>query len=194
MKLLLACLALVVFTCMAETQEPVEKAKLCKKMCRKPKHSSISWEAKCKWKKCGGCSECTNPCDKFEGSFAYSPHEISAGLLDVMSKDEKIVKANACNVCPKEGTLPVWIAPGDICTLKDMPEAHFDHCKTTEWADDYNVTDHVKACLTMPQIDDLWLTGHCHNTTSTLPFVGKQGLLYCCGDSYCIPEMISHIE
>merc|ERR1712216_423718 len=47
--------------------------------------------------------------------------------------------------------------------------------------------DHVKACLTMQQIDHLWLTGHCHNTTSTLPFVRKQGLLFCSslGDYYC---------
>ena len=79
--------------------------------------------------------------------------------------------------------MPVWIAPGDICTLKDMPEAHFDHCKTAEWAEDYKPADHVKACLTIAQIDELWLTGHCHDTNSTLPFVRKEGLLFCADDS-----------
>ena len=117
------------------------------------------------------------PCDS-PGSFAYEPGKIAANLLAVMRNDEDIVKANGCNQCPDDKRA-VWIAPGDICTLKDMPTAAFDHCAEPAWANDYEPSDHVKACVTAAQLEDLWRTGHCHDTNTTLPYVGKEGLLFC---------------
>ena len=93
------------------------------------------------------------------------------------------MKANGCNQCPDDRRA-VWIAPGDICTLKDMPTAAFDHCAEPAWANDYEPSEHVKACITAAQLEELWRTGHCHNTTTTLPFVGKEGLLFCMGDTH----------
>ena len=118
------------------------------------------------------------PCDFIPGSFAYEPGMIAPNLLTVMRNDEDIVKANGCNQCPDDRRA-VWIAPGDICTLKDMPTAAFDHCAEPAWANDYEPSDHVKACLTAAQLEKLWRTGHCHDTNTTLPYVGKEGLLFC---------------
>ena len=139
---------------------------------------------------CDTCSFCApdhpaDPCDS-PGSFAYEPGKIAPGLLAVMSNDEDIVKANGCNQCPDDKRA-VWIAPGDICTLKDMPTAAFDHCGEPAWAKDYEPSDHVKACLTAAQFDELWRTGHCHDTKTTLPFFGKEGLLFCSDtcDAFC---------
>ena len=134
---------------------------------------------------CGSiyCQGCTFwPCDKcaFQGSFAYKPKLIPPGLLDIMKHDKSIIQPNGCNVCPEPGVQPAWIAPGDMCSLasEGFSTAQFDHCNS-QYANDYEPSHHVKACLSMQERNHLWLTGHCHGSNSTLPYVGKEGLLFC---------------
>ena len=123
-------------------------------------------------------------CDAARGSFAYEPDLIGAEMLAVMLNDEGIMKANGCNQCAMETMRPVWLAPGDLCTLGDAEGPI--HCATPAWANDYEPAHHVKACIPAAQLKKLWVTGHCHNVNTTLPYIGKEGLLFC--RARCFPK------
>ena len=143
------------------------------------------FRSQCSSQYCEGCTfyPC-DPCD-FQGSFAFEPEKIPHELLEIMSHDPNIVQPNGCNECPTHGDQPVWIAPGDICDLvtDGFSAAYFDHCDT-QYENDYEPSNHVKACLTEKQRDHLWETGHCHNVNTTLPYVAKEGLLFCVSGSH----------
>lgn len=74
------------------------------------------------------------------------------------------------NTCPL-GHVPVWIAPGDVCTLNPT----LSMC--ARMSDDYKGTDHTLQCLTRPELQELWETKHCHDQNG--PFVAHDGRLVC---------------
>ena len=123
-----------------------------------------------------------NTCGPNKRTFAF-PEAVSAEFAQTVLADERHVLPNGCNVCPDAGAVPVWIAPGDVCRTVDAAE--FDHCDPTDehdWENEFAPWYHFKACVTEAQLASLWAKDLCHNATSTLPYVGAQGLLWCGND------------
>ena len=114
--------------------------------------------------------------------FPLEPENIPPPLLELLAHD--VVQPNGCNACPKKGEVALWVAPGDLCKLQagGMLENHgpLSHCAIgSEYRDDFEPSHHVKACLPEADLKYLWNTipPHCHN--DTVPFIRKEGLLFC---------------
>lgn len=116
-------------------------------------------------------------------NFAYDPHSIPMELERMLRRD--VIVPNGCNTC-SDDRRAVWIAPGDLCRLQEDGMAAYHgvpllHC-STQYKNDFNVTHHVKACLSIEDLQDLWLNhGFCHSPTTGLPYYDlmKEGLLFC---------------
>ena len=147
----------------------------------------------------GPCVGRCDPC-AFQGSIAFEPKLIPPALLEAAQDDKTFVQPNGCNECPTPGDQPAWVAPGDYCSLtcaplsKSRPDYCNDpstsvspptFCDNPEWANDYKPSDHLKSCLSVKQRNHLWETGHCHDVNTTLPYVAKEGLLFCTVDDGC---------
>jgi hypothetical protein len=122
-----------------------------------------------------------NTCGPNKHTFAF-PAKVSAEFAQTVLVHERHVLPNGCNVCPAElaGAVPVWIAPGDVCKFSNAAE--FDHCDPTDehdWENEFAPWYHFKACVTEAQLASLWAEDLCHNATTTLPYVGAQGLMWC---------------
>ena len=125
-----------------------------------------------------------NSCGSVQ-NFAYS-ESIHPELKQTLFQD--VIMPNGCNQCSDQNHVPIWLAPGDMC---DMQQTYgrltyhpkFQHCSNASYATDFNLTDHVKACVTKEAVTYLWESGHCHDTfnTTSLPFFDsmKEGLLFC---------------
>lgn len=131
-------------------------------------------------------------------TFVYSD-DIPPKLLDMLKQD--VVKPGVNNVCEHDMTMALWIAPGDLCSLKNMGRLanhpNFQHC-TSEYVDDYLPNHHVKACLSYEDVSYLWDTGHCWQPNSAEYAVVSgvnvtvrpqyrrmhEGLMFC-GDNRC---------
>ena len=102
----------------------------------------------------------------------------------MLAKDLLAYAPGTNNRC-KDGMTAIWIAPGDLCAmqapggLRDYPK--FAHCSDSRYTNDFELDHHVKACLPYDDIKTLWQSGHCHDTTTSLPFLNEmqEGLLLC---------------
>jgi len=119
-------------------------------------------------------------------NFAHDPSAIPPELERMLRHD--VVVPNGCNECAL-GAIPVWLAPGDMCTMQDDEHRlkeypRLQHC-TTKYARDYNPTHHVKSCLTINDLSFLYGTDppHCHSNATDLQqyffYQMEEGLLFC---------------
>ena len=83
----------------------------------------------------------------------------------------KLTKPNLLDKCPYLGTMPTWIAPGDVKILDNNSPQN----------QDFNLTHHQKYCLSTSQINKLWYSGACHQNrnTNSLPIIAHDGRLVC---------------
>ena len=122
-----------------------------------------------------------NTCGPNKHEFAF-PKAVPADFAQVVQADDDIVLPNGCNACQNPQAIPVWIAPGDLCKLPGFGPDLFELCDPDDehdWENEFAPWYHFKACVTQTQLASLWANDLCHNATTTLPYVGAQGLFWC---------------
>jgi hypothetical protein len=118
--------------------------------------------------------------------FVYNA-SMPSDLREMLRRD--VIQPDAHNSC-RNGFMPIWIAPGDMCDMQDMArmEYHpvFQHCNSKYKYNDFAASHHVKACVTFDDVEYLWNSGHCR-TNESIPFFRKmhQGLLFCGSNDPC---------
>lgn len=120
----------------------------------------------------------------------YNSALLPTDLKLMLERD--VLAPDGCNQCANRNLRAIWLAPGDLCTLKGdkkLLDAHtsFQHC-TTVYQNDYDSDHHVKACVSMADLDELWKTDHCHSSASGIaPYFDSmtEGLLFCASDLWC---------
>jgi len=114
--------------------------------------------------------------------FTYSD-AIPADLKRLLRED--VIAPNGCNACSSTDLVPVWLAPGDLCSMKTLgrlvEHPHFQHCDDPRYVADYDPTHHVKACISPADITYLWNTEPPHCWDGRVPILSKmnEGLLFC---------------
>ena len=116
----------------------------------------------------------------------WDRNAIPSDIAQMMERD--VIQPDGCNRCADPDKRPIWLAPGDLCTLKndrqlleDYPDLNCD-----VYGGKYDKYWHVKACVTSREVDELWETGHCHvdgtgPDTGIAPYFPEmhEGLLFC---------------
>jgi hypothetical protein len=120
--------------------------------------------------------------------------DLPSDLRDALEADT--VRPGQCDQC-HTGETAVWIAPGDLCSLKQAGylDRHngeeTDFCNQNRYKDSYSALYHFKTCVEHSALDWLWANDRCKapspstdvNGTVTMvldrPWVQKDGALYC---------------
>ena len=117
-----------------------------------------------------------------------------------------------CNVCADATHVPIWIAPGDLCTVRQALQGSWIFCSGRYEDTEFGVNEHVKVCVSRDELKTLWDEKSCHlskppsaddwfalvpdSETSSAVNVGYDGTLFCkkgkSDDAQCIQGCLSY--
>lgn len=103
-----------------------------------------------------------------------------------------------CNVCADATDVPIWIAPGDLCTVRPALKESWEFCEGSYEGTEFAADEHVKVCVSRDELTTMWDAGLCHlsappsaddwfalmpdNEVRSAVNVGYDGTLFCAGE------------
>ena len=90
-----------------------------------------------------------------------------AVILKEAAKTGWPLKHPECNVCADANDVPIWIAPGDLCTVRPELQGSWEFCEGRyKGTDEFASDEHVKVCVSRDELTTMWAAGLCHLSTS----------------------------
>jgi len=99
-------------------------------------------------------------------SFPGNTHFSEATLLNEAKSEHWSLQHPHGPRCECDDTdhTPVWMAPGDICTVKGLTVDDWSYCDPSS---EFSNSEHVKVCVSTAELQVMWEDGLCQNEMQT---------------------------
>ena len=86
---------------------------------------------------------------------------------------DRIAAEHTPRHCNNPDDIPVWLAPSEVCGEGGSLDSKSAICKK------FSSILIGLVCISPIELQELWDSGHCHNTKSGMPFMYNDGRLKC---------------